>query len=141
MPSNRKGHRRERELLDKMSKEGFIVHRIAGSGLKDNAICDLIAVKDGEVHIGSNWCCNPQEECPRKDMKTGEGYHLCKDICQQQNHAEVDLLRSFIGDAEGATVVLVGHYYLCDPCRAKLMDAGIKEIVIVDDLICQERKK
>ena len=51
MPVNKKGHRRERELLDKLVKEGFIVHRIAGSGRGEDAICDLIAVKNGETHF------------------------------------------------------------------------------------------
>lgn len=49
MPNSPKGSRRERELLEKLSKEGFVVHRIAGSGLGQEAICDLIAVKDGKV--------------------------------------------------------------------------------------------
>lgn len=51
MASNRKGHRRERELLDKLVGEGFVVHRIAGSGRGEDAICDLIAVKDGKTHF------------------------------------------------------------------------------------------
>ena len=49
MVYSRKGSRREREFLEKLSKEGYIVHRIAGSGHGENAICDLIAVKDGKV--------------------------------------------------------------------------------------------
>ena len=52
MAPNRKGHRRERELLEKLTKDGFIVHRIAGSGKGEDAICDLIAVDtDGKVHF------------------------------------------------------------------------------------------
>jgi len=49
MPKSPKGTRRERELLEKLVKEGFVVHRVAGSGLGQEAICDLIAVKKGEV--------------------------------------------------------------------------------------------
>ena len=48
---NRKGSRRERELLEHLVQKGFIVHRIAGSGVKDSAICDLIAVKNGKPHF------------------------------------------------------------------------------------------
>lgn len=51
MPVSRKGHRRERELLDFLTKKGYVVHRIAGSGLGEDAICDLIAVKNGKVHF------------------------------------------------------------------------------------------
>lgn len=51
MPKNPKGSRRERELLELLTEKGFVVHRIAGSGLKDTAICDLIAVKDGKTQF------------------------------------------------------------------------------------------
>ena len=51
MAVNRKGHRRERELLEKLVKDGFVVHRIAGSGKGEDAICDLIAVKNGKTYF------------------------------------------------------------------------------------------
>lgn len=51
MPVNAKGSRRERELLEKLTKKGFVVHRVAGSGHGESAICDLVAVKNGKVHF------------------------------------------------------------------------------------------
>jgi len=51
MPISAKGSRRERELLEFLTQKGFVVHRVAGSGLKEEAICDLIAVKDGKVQF------------------------------------------------------------------------------------------
>jgi Holliday junction resolvase len=51
MAMNAKGSRRERELLEKLNKEGFVAHRIAGSGVGENAICDLIAIKGGIPHF------------------------------------------------------------------------------------------
>ena len=51
MPRSSKGSRRERELLDFLTKKGFVVHRIAGSGLGEDAICDLIAVKNGKIQF------------------------------------------------------------------------------------------
>ena len=51
MPKSPKGSRRERELLEFLTKKGFVVHRVAGSGLGEEAICDLVAVKDGEVQF------------------------------------------------------------------------------------------
>ena len=51
MPKSSKGSRRERELLEFLSKKGFVVHRVAGSGLGEEAICDLVAVRDGEVQF------------------------------------------------------------------------------------------
>ena len=51
MPISAKGSRRERELLEFLAKQGFVVHRVAGSGLKEEAVCDLIAVKEGKVQF------------------------------------------------------------------------------------------
>jgi Holliday junction resolvase len=51
MPKSPKGSRRERELLDLLTKRGFVVHRVAGSGLGQEAICDLVAVKEGEIQF------------------------------------------------------------------------------------------
>ncbi|MFW9853173.1 MAG: Holliday junction resolvase Hjc [Candidatus Thorarchaeota archaeon] len=51
MPKSPKGSRRERELLELLTKQGFVVHRVAGSGSKGEAICDLVAVKNGKVQF------------------------------------------------------------------------------------------
>jgi len=51
MPRSPKGSRREREFLDFLTKKGFVVHRVAGSGLNEEATCDLVAVKDGEIQF------------------------------------------------------------------------------------------
>jgi len=51
MPKSSKGSRRERELLEFLANQGFVVHRVAGSGLGEDAICDLVAVKNGEVQF------------------------------------------------------------------------------------------
>jgi len=37
--------------LDKLTKEGYLCHRIAGSGVGLDAICDLIALKSGTAHL------------------------------------------------------------------------------------------
>jgi Holliday junction resolvase len=44
-----KGSRRERELLEQLQRMGYVVHRVAGSGLHGGAACDLVAVKDGKA--------------------------------------------------------------------------------------------
>ncbi len=51
MPKSPKGSRREREFLEFLTKKSFVVHRVAGSGLKGEAICDLVAVKNGKVQF------------------------------------------------------------------------------------------
>ena len=49
MPQSVKGSRRERELLRILQEQGFVVHRVAGSGVGEKANCDLVAVKDGKA--------------------------------------------------------------------------------------------
>jgi len=52
MPVSAKGSRRERELLEILAEQGMVVHRVAGSGLHENAICDLVSIeKSGQVHL------------------------------------------------------------------------------------------
>ncbi len=48
---NTKGSRRERELLEKLTAEGFLCHRVAGSGKGETAICDIIAINGSTILI------------------------------------------------------------------------------------------
>ena len=85
---------------------------------------------EGEFWVGSNWCANPQEECPRYDMKSGEGYELCKEICKQHAHAEVDACLNAGEKAKGGTLYLIGHTYCCDNCKRVMEEHGIQNIII-----------
>ena len=84
-----------------------------------------------EFWVGSNWCANPQETCPRGDLPTGEGYELCKSICDQQSHAEVDACLNAGLRAEGGDLYLIGHTYCCDNCKEVMKQHGIKNIYIM----------
>jgi deoxycytidylate deaminase len=93
----------------------------------------IAVIKNGvNFWVGSNWCENPQETCPRKGLETGVGYELCKSICGQQNHAEVDACLKAGENARGADLFLIGHYYCCDGCKAVMNEHGIKSIRIFD---------
>jgi len=63
-------------------------------------------------------------------MPSGVGYELCRDICQQPAHAEVNALASAGDHALGGTLYLEGHTYACDPCKEAAAKAGIVAIVI-----------
>lgn len=89
-----------------------------------------IITPDGEWFIGTNHVENPQPSCPRADLPTGVGYELCRDICRQPAHAEVNALFEAGYRARGATLYLEGHTYACEPCKAACAAAGITEIVI-----------
>jgi len=89
-----------------------------------------IITKGAKFWVGSNHCENPQVTCPRAGMKTGEGYDLCKTICLQQNHAEVDACLKAGDGAKGADLYLIGHTYCCDRCKAVMTLHGIRDIHI-----------
>jgi len=94
---------------------------------------EVIAVveNNGQYWIGSNWCLSAQKECPRGDMPSGQGYHICHDICRTHGHAEVDACtKAGHHNCEGATLYLVGHTYCCDDCKEVMYEHGIKEIII-----------
>ena len=66
-------------------------------------------------------------------MPTGEGYHLCTDICKQWGHAETQAIAKAREDGVmiiGSTLYLEGHTYVCSACQAACDDAGIAHVII-----------
>ena len=94
----------------------------------------IAIIKNGNNFIlGSNRCENPQKECPRKDMKTGEGYDLCESVCKQENHAEIDVcLTAGVDKAKGGDMYILGHYYSCDHCKEIMEIYGIKNVYFIN---------
>tara|TARA_R110000803_G_scaffold58223_1_gene116446 strand:+ start:667 stop:978 length:312 start_codon:yes stop_codon:yes gene_type:complete len=83
----------------------------------------LIAMGTNEIHADI-------DVCPRLDMPTGVGYELCRDICKQGQHAEIDACIKAGTEARGATLYLIGHSYCCDNCKKVMEEFGIKEVKI-----------
>lgn len=54
---------------------------------------------------------------------------MCRDICKQPAHAEVNALR-YAGSAAKGSVLYVDHYYACDNCKAEAALNGIQELKI-----------
>lgn len=100
-----------------------------GPCAKQRVIATIVTT-DGAVFVGENDCANAQEICPRAGMATGEGYHLCEDICQQAGHAEIVALTKCWERAQGATLYLQGHTYICDVCKAACLAAGLSQMFI-----------
>ena len=106
-------------------------HQPTGSGpcVKQTVTATIVAA-NGDRFIATNHCMNPQKKCPRGDMPTGVGYELCKSICQQTAHAEVNAV-SFAGEAaRGATLYLEGHTYACESCKTSVRSAGIERLIV-----------
>ncbi len=86
----------------------------------------ILITKDGEIFSGQNRCKNPQKVCPRKGMKSGDGYYLCKQICKQENHAEIDVCLKAGDKAKGSSIYLFGHTYSCQNCVDTMVKYGIE---------------
>ncbi|HCI46156.1 MAG TPA: hypothetical protein DFI00_02565 [Rhodospirillaceae bacterium] len=101
----------------------------AGKCLKQHVKATVVSA-NGDHYIAYNAIRHVPRECPRKDMKTGEGYHLCRQVCRQYGHAEANACVFAGRAAAGGILYLEGHDYACESC-IKICDAhGIQAIVI-----------
>lgn len=82
--------------------------------------------------IGSNYCVTPQRTCPRNEAGylSGQGYHLCKEICHQRGHAEENAIENAGPKAKGSVIYVEGHTYACENCQRVARQAGVVEIII-----------
>lgn len=89
-----------------------------------------VVAPDGRRWVATNHCERPQTVCPRAELPTGVGYELCRSVCQQPGHAEVNALALAGLGALGATLYLEGHFYACDSCKTAAQNAGISNIIV-----------
>lgn len=98
-----------------------------GPCVKQRVIATIVTAT-GERFVGENDCDTPQMTCPRADMPTGVGYELCRSVCHQTGHAEVNALRKAGTHAAGGRMFIEGHFYACDPCKEAMASAGVVSI-------------
>jgi hypothetical protein len=84
----------------------------------------------GVRFTGTNECETPQRKCPRAGMDTGVGYELCREVCRQTGHAEINALRKAGPAAQGGVMYVEGHTYVCLDCHLAVLNAGIRFIVM-----------
>ena len=93
----------------------------------------VVVVKNGSiVGRGANGSeYHLQHGCERKRLgvPTGERYDLCEG-CDPKNHGEPRAIRD-AGDARGADVYMWGHWWCCEPCWEKMIDAGINKVYLM----------
>lgn len=93
----------------------------------------VIVSKDNQIVFGTNNINNKVDCCPRANSKSGEDYHFCKDVCNQNAHAEVDAINNALKnniDINEATLYLIGHTYCCNNCLENLKKYNITNIII-----------
>ncbi len=89
-----------------------------------------VIMKAGKVvGFGTNECSRPQEVCPRGELPTGKGYHLCERVCGQLGHAEVNACADGGDAVYGGVLHLFGHSYICGDCRKTMELFGVTEEV------------
>lgn len=101
----------------------------AGPCAKQTVTATLVA-SDGTHFKATNHCDTPQNTCPRGGMPTGKGYELCKSVCNQRAHAEVNAIKLAGDKALGARIFIEGHTYACERCLEAAKIAGVAEILI-----------
>ena len=82
-----------------------------------------LVIPGGRVYIGENGIkADPGPGCcPREGLQHGEGYELCRTVCEQTGHAEVNALGLCRADGQstlGGVIYLEGHDRLCETCAA-----------------------
>ncbi len=66
-------------------------------------------------------------------MPTVEGYELCRSVCNQLGHAEVNAIKLAGKHASGATLDVEGHTYACEECLSAARKAGITEVIVGEE--------
>lgn len=98
-----------------------------GPCAKTTVTAVLVAAGGGPRFEATNAVRNPQQRCPRGHSSARDDYRLCRDVCQQPDHAEEAVLRLAGPWAVGATV-WVDHWRVCDRCEQALERAGVRKV-------------
>ena len=93
------------------------------------------AVKDGKLILTGSNAGTYVSVCPRayKGYPTGEGYHYCRNYCDQKGHSEVLICNQAKEqgiDLNGADIYLYGHWWCCQNCWNHMIKAGIVNVYL-----------
>jgi dCMP deaminase len=109
---------------------------VAGTLSRDTAHpTGAVIVLDGKIigrgANGSDY--HEKNGCERKkqNIPTGEKYELCPG-CDPKNHAEQTALKNCVKLLKGADLYLWGHWWCCESCWGKMIQAGIKNVFLVE---------
>jgi deoxycytidylate deaminase len=116
----------------------------AGPCVKAHVTAVLVS-SDGDVFQSTNFCRMPQTVCPRETQgfAPGQGYHLCKDVCGQRGHAEVNVIDFALGhglhkvrnaklyvDYDLKVEAAVNPARVCGECQDYAKQAGVGDVVL-----------
>lgn len=84
---------------------------------------------------GSNYHKEHGCERVRLNIPTGQQYELC-DGCNPKNHAEAKAITKATEagiSVTGMDLYLWGHWWCCEPCWQKMIQAGIAHVYLLKD--------
>lgn len=107
------------------------------SGCKKKQVGAAIVSGSGELlAVGWNDANCPLPNCPRLYYDTGQGYAMCRDICNQQFHAEERAIENMKNEWSSApdfcTMYVFGHDVVCAKCDTAARRYGIASIEVKD---------
>ena len=113
---------------------------VRGLGLKPCRDRTIIAVIEdsGKFFVGTNGMMYDVGMCQRNEAnhKINQGYHLCKNVCVQPEHAEVAAINKWKVEAVNKNPILhvFGAKRVCDDCRRYAKQNGIRRIAVYKDM-------
>lgn len=122
-------------LNEYMSAAQDVAREFRGELQQPNGV---VVVKEGVIigrgSIGMNYHFENGCERIKHNMPTGVGYDLCPG-CSYENHGEANAIKDVAAhgkDAHDADLYLWGHWWCCEPCWKKMIDAGISNVYLLE---------
>jgi len=97
----------------------------------------VIVKNNNIIGIGANGSdYHEKHGCYRikNNIPTGQGYELCEG-CSPVNHGEAKAIANAISlgnDPKDADIYLWGHWWCCEPCWIAMINAGIKNVYLLE---------
>jgi len=92
----------------------------------------MLETVEGNLYYGVNNINNDKiTECPRLNNSIRNDYSLCKTVCKQDNHAEVDAIDNCLAnnDTPNDGIIFLSHNRSCGDCISYMSKHNIKEII------------
>lgn len=128
---------RRKMLVDKFI-DVLLLSKGRKSRCQDKTIVAVLR-SNGRVFLGINGISESMTYCPRNVMEMGvnQGYSMCRSICRQESHAEVDAIDTWLRNSKAddtAEISIFGTGKICDNCMALLQKFNVSIRNVVPDI-------
>ncbi len=108
------------------------------NSLDDAVKTGSVLVKDDQIigrgTNGSTYHTEHGCERAKRGIPTGHGYELCEG-CHPKNHSEPRAIADALKHGHetiGTDLYLWGHWWFCEPCWNAIIEAGIKNVYLLE---------